>query len=266
MPEIEIEYRQTADRALLRRLLRHKPMDTAYMLGDLQEPFFSDCKWFIALRLGEPLALILLYKGLSTPTLLFYGDQDLFAALLAQFFTLLPTQGYAKIPNEHRKAFERYYEIVNARDMWCMGLSAATFRPMSLESRDIELRLLTPEDSLEEIYALYNYYPDNFFEPRQLQSGVYYGAFVTGQLASIAGTHVYAPSEGVAALGNIVTAAPYRSRGLAAACCSALVGELQNRGCHHIALHVAEENAPAIACYQHIGFELQSKLLDTKYK
>jgi hypothetical protein len=48
---------------------------------------------------------------------------------------------------------------------------------------------------------------------------------------SIAGTHVLAPAEKIAVLGNIVTAAPVRRSGHARACTSRLIEALAAMGC-----------------------------------
>ena len=57
---------------------------------------------------------------------------------------------------------------------------------------------------------LYADYPGNYFEPSQLESGLYYGTYAEGRLVAIAGTHVLAPAESIAVLGNIVTSASAR--------------------------------------------------------
>ena len=84
--------------------------------------------------------------------------------------------------------------------------------------------------------------------------GLYAGAWFQGRLAAVAGTHAYAPGEGVAVLGNIATATQFRGQGLCAALTTFLCDELRIRGCGLIGLHVASGNAPAIACYRRCGF------------
>ena len=63
-----------------------------------------------------------------------------------------------------------------------------------------------------EIMSLFQkYYPDNLFEPAQLESGLYCGIKnEEGKLASVAGIHLLNPEYKVAAIGNIVTDSNYR--------------------------------------------------------
>ena len=76
------------------------------------------------------------------------------------------------------------------------------------------------------LMALYRFYPDHFFEPYQLESGLYYGVWEDGELVSAAGVHVVSERFNIVALGNIVTHPDYRGRGLAVACTSAILEKL----------------------------------------
>lgn len=267
MANQEVRCFSTTDRVLLRAFLEPFFHDAAYFLGDLQEPFFSACDWFVASVSGKPRSLLLVYRGLSTPTLLSLGDPDLLECLLQEFGEVLPTNGFAKIPQTHRAVFARYATLSSAsQPMCCMGLTADTFVAAPYVETGRVVRRLTLRDSLDRIFAVYEDYPGHFFEPSQLRSGLYYGSFVEQKLCCIAGTHVYSPSERVAVLGNIVTSNWARNQGHARATLSALIKALLKQGCPRIALHVSQANAPAIACYESLGFRFSSALLDAPFE
>ncbi|MCK6574565.1 GNAT family N-acetyltransferase [Myxococcota bacterium] len=108
---------------------------------------------------------------------------------------------------------------------------------------------------------LYRHYPDNFFDPAQLGTGLYFGVREEGELVSVAGVHVVSATYDVAVIGNIVTHSEHRGRGLATRCVarvlSALFGQVT-----HVALNVQATNVPALACYRRFGFTEQSKCLE----
>jgi predicted GNAT family acetyltransferase len=111
-------------------------------------------------------------------------------------------------------------------------------------------------EHLAEVEAFYRAsYPGNWFDPRMLETGQYYGLRRNGTLASVAGIHVYSPSERVAAIGNVATDPALRGRGLARAVCARLVNELL-KTVDHVGLNVKADNAAAIAAYERLGFEI----------
>ena len=59
-----------------------------------------------------------------------------------------------------------------------------------------------------------------------IESGVYYGVLEGSSLVAAAGTHVFAPDEGVAAIGNVYTRRDQRGRGFAACVTSAVAARL----------------------------------------
>jgi predicted GNAT family acetyltransferase len=97
-------------------------------------------------------------------------------------------------------------------------------------------------------------YPGNWFDPRMLETGQYFGLREQGALVSVAGVHVYSPQYRVAALGNIATLPDCRGQGFArrvtAAVCRSLLSSVD-----YIGLNVKADNSPAIRCYQRLGFE-----------
>ena len=80
--------------------------------------------------------------------------------------------------------------------------------PTALERHDTDEAELLAPSHLAEIEAFYGRaYPGTWFQPRMLETGSYVGIRRDGELACVAGIHVWSPTWGVAALGNVATAA-----------------------------------------------------------
>jgi ribosomal protein S18 acetylase RimI-like enzyme len=238
------------DRGPLRVLLRRDPVGALYMLADLEPPWFDQCRWLVEGENGAA-AVGMIFLGLELPAVLVSGDLDGVRRIIERRAAELPARCYIKLTGPQMDvcaARLRFSEIDE--------LDIMTLRELNLPPRrdDIQLRLLSAADPIEPVLEVYRDYPGNFFEPSQLPMGVYAGAWFQGRLAAVAGTHAYAPGEGVAVLGNIATAGRFRGRGLCTALTGFLCDELRGRGCALIGLHVASGNLPAIACYRRCGF------------
>ena len=77
--EEHIEYRrcylmikQIKDKELIFNHLKNDVFQFAYHIGDLDDFFFPDCTWFAFLDKRKLKDVILLYSGLSIPTLLVF--------------------------------------------------------------------------------------------------------------------------------------------------------------------------------------------------
>ena len=130
-----------------------------------------------------------------------------------------------------------------------MGLSKAENPPCE---RSADVVMLTHRDT-GDIMTLYQHYPDNFFEPSMLNTGMYFGIRQQSTLVSVAGIHQLSESKRIAAVGNIVTHPDHRGRGYASRCVSHLVSELLDR-VDQVALNVDATNRAAIKCYEGVGF------------
>ena len=255
-----LEAIRTTDVRLLRSLLRQDGVANGYLLGDLDANYFGQCRWFVATSRRRPVSVLVVFEGLSTPALLSYGAPDGVGALVRDFSDELPATCWAKIPLEHQKAYATRYHIEDEDLSWVMGLTPDV--PCHVEETD-GVERMAPQD-VAELMTLYEAYPGHFFEPGQLGSGRYFGRRVRGRLVSVAGTHVFAPGEGVAVLGNVVTAPDERGQGHAQACVRRLVQTLRDNGCTAISLQVSDQNAPAIACYRHVGFAFRAVVLQAR--
>ena len=233
----------------------------AYAIGDLEPSLFAQCQWFGAEYNGETQALALFFTGLRPPALFTMGDGDGVAAILDS--ALQPRRAYFTCPAEHLPVVEAYYALNEIEEMFRMAIAPADFRRVPDPAVKLDLSHL---DALRQLYRLGG---GDAFAPYQLRDGVYYGVEVGGQLVSAAGTHLIAPTFGVAALGNIFTHPNHRRRGYGTACTSQVVQELlalrqavvvslsnhqgKVRGLN-VVLNVNRENAEAIGVYEKLGF------------
>jgi cyclic pyranopterin phosphate synthase len=253
----------TLDEAVqIRDLLVKDRVAGAYLLGDLDLPYAEHARWFGASAApGGPLeGLLMRYSGLSMPAVLTAGSADAIDALVHHTRSLLPRRFYCHVRVEHRDAIESLYAPRAWIDMVRMGLSRDAWRradPASLE--DIEV--LSHRDT-GHIMALYRHYPDNFFEPALLETGLYFGYREHGELLSVAGVHVFSESYDIAVIGNIVTHSEHRGRGLASRCVGRLLETLFQR-VSLVALNVQVGNEPALACYRRFGFDERCRMVES---
>ncbi len=267
---------ETRDITLLRSLLERDRVAAAYLLGDLEAPFFELGRWVIAVRHGAPTAIVLVFEAFADPVILSFGDVEGVDTILQSARSVtglkaggptdvaLPERCNLKIPPEHEGGFNRAFAILEREVMKVMALDGGKTEALPNRRAWHDVRPLTPAFPIDQILDVYRSYPGHFFEPGQLKSGIYFGSFEANRLVAIAGTHVFSPAGRVAAVGNIVTVADARGRGHASACTRAVVDALRERGCETIALHVAESNAPALACYRGLGFREYGMVLQLK--
>jgi predicted GNAT family acetyltransferase len=114
---------------------------------------------------------------------------------------------------------------------------------------------LSPADR-QEVEAFYHRsHPGNWFDPRMLDTGQYFGVRFGGRLIAAGGVHVASHTYRVAALGNIATDPEHRGEGLATRVTARICVSLRE-SVEHIGLNVKADNAAAMACYRKLGFEV----------
>lgn len=239
------------DRDSIEAFLRHNTFLHLYSLGDLDDFFWHHTTWY-ALIEQQIEQLVLLYTGTSLPVLLGLTEEATsMQELLRSIIHLLPKRFYAHLSGDVVSVFADDYHIRSHGLHYKMALTDIS----CLDAVDTSNVVALTESDLGDLKELYRMsYPDNWFEPRMLETGHYYGVRCGNNLVSAAGVHVYSEHYKVAALGNITTHPKFRGQGLAKLVCAKLCQALLQT-VEHIGLNVKTDNKSAIACYSKLGFE-----------
>lgn len=235
------------DKAEIARLLSRDPELHAYALGDLDDFYWPYTTWY---RHEDTVALV--YHGAGFPAVLAFERPDRLeplTELLEGLLFLLPQRFYAHVSVGVEEVLTKHLRTQP------QGLHLK----MALTDRDRLIRTeprgvpLTRAD-LAGVTALYRAgYPSNWFDPRMLDTGQYFGVRQEGELIAVAGVHVWSPDYRVCALGNVTTHPLVRGTGIGKAVVAALCRRLLE-SVDHITLNVKADNASAIAVYHALGF------------
>lgn len=249
----ELVLRPTSDRETIEAFLRRDSPLHLYEIGDLDPLFWPKTTWYGAWTDGRLRALALRYEvSDGDPVLLLLERRDVIAArwLAARLSAMLTEPLYGHLTLGLEEAFVAR-GLRSGGDHAKMTLAHGAALPEVAQG----VRRLTTSD-LPAMRALYDdAYPGNWFDPAMVATGQYFGGFDGTQLRAVAGIHVFAPTQRVAALGNITTHPADRGRGWGHAVTVAVCRSLRDAGIEFIGLNVRTDNAPAIACYRRIGFE-----------
>jgi len=240
---VSAEVRELHDKGEIYTFLAQDRCYAAYAIGDLEPGLFELCTWHVSVQDGRKTALTLRFRGLRPAALFAMGSSEGLVPLLRE--ESLPKRVYLTGQPGHLSLFQEAFSLGPVGDMRRMVLEPGDFRPH--DGRVIRLsRRHLP--SLQRLYR-----GEGVFASYQLDSGVYYGVEVGGELVSVAGTHIMSPTYQIAAVGNIFTHPGHRDQGYATACTSAVVEELLSR-CLEIVLNVARNNEVALRLYKRLGF------------
>lgn len=245
-----MRFEEITDCQRLEDYLTPQPVRAAYQLGDLDPVFFKFTRWFAMTAAGEIRALLMLYNGLSVPAVMTLGEVDAVGELVEHASRYLPRRFYAHVLTEHESAFAQSYRQEDWRQMVRMGLLRERYQPASGVDGVVQV---THRDTAA-LINLYRAYPDNFFEPYQLETGLYFGCWQDGILVAAAGVHVVSERYSVAAVGNVVTHPDYRRSGYSTRCTDQLLAALFER-VERVALNVRRDNVAALGCFTKLGFE-----------
>ena len=242
------------DHQQIAAFLSQDPGRYLYETGDLDPFFWPHTLWFGWQVQSKLEALCLIYLGDQTPILLAMGDSVAQRDLLQSLQDLLPQRFYAHLAQGLEICFEGWQKSGGER-YHRMLLEPNRFQQVPLSSDKLHLKTLAAAD-LEALLNFYSAaYPDNWFNPRMLETGQYLGLFQEDRLQAVAGIHVFSLAYQVAALGNIAVGSKLRGQSLGAGVTSALCEQMMTQ-VKHIGLNVASDNPSAIRCYQKIGFEI----------
>ena len=240
------------DDAVIVPVLENQRQWAAYALCDLEQPHRQYARYIGAVRAGRVEAVVLAYAPPGFTSLLPSGSADGVGAILATVPNLPPTPLLiARRPD--LLAVEARYHVDKKWTMLRMVVAAHGLKPAPTVASSVDVRPLAPAD-LPALQALYAVWPETVFTPFMFSCGVYYGAFVDGCLAAVAGTHALSARHGIAVIGNVFTRPEYRGRGLGTTVTGAVARALMERGARDVVLNVREDNAPASAAYSRLGF------------
>jgi len=236
------------------RFCRGNPSLHLYALGDLDDFFWPHTTWYALRERGQVRQLVLLYTGQPLPCVLAYAEQPAgpMRDLLRELLRVLPRRFYAHLTEEIADVLADDFRIRPHGTYHKMGLTDRS-RLAGFDGSGAVALAAADTDDLLALYAAS--YPGNWFVPRMLETGCYYGIRRGPVLVSVAGVHVYSPRYKVAALGNITTRPDARGQGLATTATARLCQELVRAGIEHVGLNVKADNRSAIACYRKLGFE-----------
>lgn len=241
------------DKTEIEAFLRKNVYLHIYSLGDLDDFFWNYTTWYASKENGQINAVILLYTGLPLPTLLALSDEvHPLKNLLRSMRHLLPRRFYAHLSPGLEEVITAEFQLKPYGRHYKMALR----HPLKLKNVDTPNVVRLAKADLADISGLFQVsYPENWFDPRMLETNQYFGYRRNGQLLSIAGVHVYSTAYKVAALGNITTHPHYRGQGLGRAVTAKLCQSLAET-VDYIGLNVNSDNQAAVTLYQKLGFEV----------
>lgn len=246
------------DPDLIRPVLQRDPAWSLYALADLAPEHSPHAEWYAPNDTGR--CVVLLYRGFGFSIFLDSGD---FEAVEETIVELRDENSFYISVRQPTLQLLRAagYRIEHPKRMLRMHLDLTRFRPAASSA----VRLL-PSD-LPHLRALYSDgtasgEAPEFFLDSMMKQGVYYGATADDGLVAAAGTHVFAPKEDVAGVGNIYTRRAMRRRGYARQATTAVLNELVESGVKTICLNVTVANEGAIALYRSLGFGVHSEYFE----
>jgi ribosomal protein S18 acetylase RimI-like enzyme len=241
------------DPSSIRPLLEHQPVYAAYARGQLEPRLFLRSEWWRAQGpAGE--ALVLHARGGLGPALVALGDPEALDVLLRLHPGSRFTFGTFQI--EHLNVVQRHFVLSSPKPSLRMAVSRESFRPAEGDARHLPGRALRAVNALQRSEGF------SFYSPAVLDEGVYYGVYAQGRVVAMAGTHVVAPTEQVAIVGNVLTHPQHRGLGHGTVATSAVTAELL-KTYPSVLLTVRADNVPGIRLYQRLGYREECRLIES---
>ncbi len=228
--------RNNDEKYILNLLSENLPLNI-YQIGDLDLPYCKHTRWFV----DDSGNVATLYRDgvLNVLILLEYVQMK---SLIHQ----LPSEIYFHVHPQLLVELNSFGHISQISRHWKMYLPER--KPRYPKHCSYILN-----DSEEVNTFLGEAYPDSFFNPAMLETGLYRGLREGERLVAMGGVHVVSERFGVAALGNIAVHPDFRGRGLGRAIVEALLSSIPLK-IKHIGLNVSDDNSSARRIYESLGF------------
>ncbi len=155
-----------------------------------------------------------------------------------------------------RAAVASVYRFERSDTMHRMVVDATAFVP-----REDHHVVRLDAERLDDVVELYGNASRAYFTPERLDRELYFGVYAGASLVSAAGTHVRSAAAGIAAVGNVLTRFPYRGRGMATACTSAVTSAALT-GHRDVVLNVRRDNASASSVYRRLGYRVHASFVE----
>lgn len=240
-----LEVRSTRDRELLHRFLNRDRLFAAYAIADTDDTEFPRTRWGVAFEDGEPVAVVMEYRGISPQPLFVMGDPEGIASILRDvvrtrvaFLAAKP----AVVP-----AVRQHYRLESGAEMVRMSVDRASFRPVLGDAVRLD------RGDTRHLNRLYELGLTAWLPAEAVASGLYYGVRRGSRLIAAAGTHVISRQFSIAAVGNVYTNREYRGQGLGKVVTSAVTADLL-KDVEEVVLNVRSDNPPALALYRALGY------------
>lgn len=246
-------YDSLTDKEEIKVFLEQDTFLHIYSLGDLDDFFWPFTTWYGTRKNNELKAVILIYNGPDLPTVCALSrDYDKMADLLCSVMQKLPNRFYLHLSPNLETILTKSYIIESVSEHYKMALTDFS-AILEQDTSEVICLSVTNLTALEKLYN--ENYPENWFNPRMLETDQYFGITEGDRIVSAAGVHVFSKIYKVAAPGNIVTHTDFRGNGYGTLVTAALCKSLLKFKVR-IGLNVQKDNIPAIRAYTKLGFEI----------
>jgi ribosomal protein S18 acetylase RimI-like enzyme len=243
--ERHLEVRSTRDRDLLHRVLNRDRLFAAYAIADTDDTEFGRTRWGVAFDEGEPVAVVLEYRGLSPQPLFVMGDPAGVASILRD--VIRTRVAFLASKPETIPAVRQQYRLEAPAEMMRMHVDRDAFRPVLGDAVRLD------QGDTRHLNRLYELGLNSFLPAEAVAAGIYYGVRRGTRLIAAAGTHVISRQFGIAAVGNVYTNREYRGQGFGKVVTSAVTADLLQE-VEQVVLNVRADNPPAVALYEALGY------------
>jgi GNAT superfamily N-acetyltransferase len=257
-PRFEIH--EERNRPALLDALSNDRAYAAFALGHLEDELFAHSHYWTAHGPHGESGLVMHAGGALGKTSATMGDAAAIDAILSLHPG--PRAGYlATTSPEHLTVLSRPYALSEPLTMMRMSVDSASFVGADGPVHRLERAHVR---ALNALYATGG--GPTGYRGDHIEQGVYFGAFEGSRLLAVAGTHIIAPSTGVAVVGNVFTHESARNRGLAGRVTGAVTEALFDRGCPLVTLTVDPANTPAVRAYERLGYRRGPAVVEARFR